>query len=93
MCITLWKSTALIVDKPAWHVDKSTATLSAMNRAALRLREEATLMRLVASIPTGDSEVDRELLRLAASLEEEAQSLESRPQRDRPLTLDRCGLK
>jgi hypothetical protein len=63
-----------------------------MNRAALRLREEAVLMRLVAGIPAGDAEVDRELLRLAASLEDEARSLETRPQRDRLLTFDGRGL-
>jgi hypothetical protein len=38
---------------------------------ALRLREQAALMRRVAVIRThGDAEIDRELLRLAASLED-----------------------
>jgi len=50
-----------------------------MNREALRLREEAALMRRVASIPTGDTEVDRELLALADSLEDQARFLETRP--------------
>ena len=57
-----------------------------MNRAALRLREEAALMRRVASIPTGDTEVDRELLALADSLEDEARFLE---QKNRPLCFRR----
>ena len=44
---------------------------------ALRLRERAALMRRVAGIRIrGDAEVNRELLTLAASLEDEARALE-----------------
>ena len=44
---------------------------------ALCLRETAALMRRIAGIRTrGDAEINRELLRLAASLEDEARALE-----------------
>jgi hypothetical protein len=47
---------------------------------ALRLRERAALMRRVAGIRIhGDAEVNRELLMLAASLEDEARALEIAP--------------
>jgi hypothetical protein len=47
---------------------------------ALRLRERAAFMRRVAGVRVcGDAEVNRELLMLAASLEDEARALESSP--------------
>jgi ubiquinone biosynthesis protein UbiJ len=50
--------------------------------AALRLRERAALMRRVAGIRVrGDAEVNRELLTLAASLENEARALEMAPKK------------
>ena len=52
---------------------------------ALRLRERAAFMRRLAVIRTrGDAEVNRDLLRLATSLEEEARALEV-AERNRPL--------
>jgi len=51
----------------------------------LRLRERAAFMRRLAVIRTrGDAEVNRDLLRLATSLEEEARALEV-AERNRPL--------
>jgi hypothetical protein len=59
---------------------------------ALRLREQAALMRRVAGIRIhGDAEIDRELLRLAASLEDRAHALEI-AQRNRPRTVGGSGL-
>ena len=54
---------------------------------ALRLRERAAFMRRLAVIRTrGDAEVNRDLLRLATSLEEEARALEV-AERNRPLSV------
>jgi len=49
---------------------------------ASRLRERAALMRRVAGVRVrGDTEVNRELLMLAASLEDEARALEIAPKK------------
>jgi hypothetical protein len=49
---------------------------------ALRLREEAALMRRVAGMRIhGDAEVNRELLVLAASAEVKASALENAPKK------------
>jgi hypothetical protein len=49
---------------------------------ASKLREKAALMRRVAGVRVrGDAEVNRELLTLAASLEDEARALEVAPKK------------
>jgi hypothetical protein len=59
---------------------------------ALRLRERAAFTRRLTVIRTrGDAEVNRDLLRLAASLGEEARALEA-AQRNRPRTVGGGGL-
>jgi hypothetical protein len=57
-----------------------------------RLRERAAFMRRLAVIRTrGDAEVNRDLLRLAASLDDQARALEV-AQRNRPRTVGGSGL-
>jgi hypothetical protein len=61
------------------------------SKEASRLRERAALMRRVAVIRTrGDVEINRELLRQAAALEEQARTLEI-AKRNRLNSLDKSG--
>jgi hypothetical protein len=53
---------------------------------ALRLRKRAAFMRQVAGVPVrGDAEVNREILALATSLEDEARALDAHKDRAAPL--------
>ena len=70
-------------DRAHLFVTYNSRTETVMESAeASRLRERAALMRRVAGVRVrGDTEVNRELLMLAASLEDEARALEIAPKK------------